>query len=150
MFKRSKQRLISQIAIVAVIFSSLAPTISHALASTNSTSQAGRQTLWQDVCSAQGAKVISSDFAAQNENAQTLASTVKSSKENSNPTNKMAMHFEHCPYCFSHAGSVVLPTSATALFLAEINAVGHIASYASPFVISYYSSSHPTRAPPVL
>ena len=119
-----------------MLFASLAPTISHALEVTK-----GNQTLWQEVCSAQGSKVILSALVAIND---------KASKENNSQPNKMGMHFEHCPYCFSHAGSVGLPASSTALFVAEINAVEHIDIYASPLVVSYYSSSHPTRAPPAL
>lgn len=136
MFKRSQQRLISFIALAAMLFASLVPTISHALEA-----QKGSQTLWQEVCSAQGIKFIPAALAASNTDAQ---------KQNDSQPNKMGMHFEHCPYCFSHAGSLGLPASSTALFLAEINAVEHIDIYASPFVVSYYSTSHPTRAPPVL
>ncbi len=136
MFKRSQQRLISFIALAAMLFASLAPTISHALEA-----QKGSQTLWQEVCGAQGIKFIPAALTASNADA---------SKQNDSQPNKMGMHFEHCPYCFSHAGSVGLPASSTALFLAEINAVAHIDIYASPFVVSYYSTSHPTRAPPVL
>lgn len=132
MFKRSQQRFVSLIALAAVLFASLAPTISHAL-------EMRKGTLWQEVCSAQGIKVIPNTLIAVNNQA---------SKENNSQPNKMGMHFEHCPYCFSHAGSVGLPASSTALFLAEINAVEHIDIYASPLVVSYYSSSHPTRAPP--
>jgi hypothetical protein len=134
MFKRSQQRIISLIALAAVLFASLAPTISHAL-------EMKKATLWQEVCSAQGIKVIPNTLIAVNNQA---------SKENNSQPNKMGMHFEHCPYCFSHAGSLGLPASATALFLAEINAVEHLDIYASPLVVSYYSSSHPTRAPPAL
>jgi hypothetical protein len=136
MFKRSQQRIVSLIALTAVLFASLAPTISHALEV-----KKAPQALWQEVCSSQGVKVIPSTFVAVNSQA---------SKENNPQPNKMNMHFEHCPYCLSHAGSVGLPASATVLFLAEINAVEHIDSYASPLVVSYYSTSHPTRAPPVL
>lgn len=134
MFKRSQKRLVSFIAIAAVIFASLAPTISHALEINK-----GNKTLFQEVCSAQGIKLIPSALA-----------DVADQKQNDSQPNKMAMHMEHCPYCFSHAGSVGLPASSTALFLAEINAVEHIDIYVSPLVVSYYSTSHPTRAPPVL
>ncbi|HEY3299240.1 MAG TPA: DUF2946 domain-containing protein [Methylophilaceae bacterium] len=139
MFKRSQQRFVSLIALAAVLFASLAPSISHALESPTRAAQKG--SLWQQVCSAQGIKTIPSVLAPI---------SGKASKENNSQPNKMGMHFEHCPYCFSHAGSVGLPASSTALFLAEINAVEHIDIYASPLVVSYYSSSHPTRAPPAL
>jgi hypothetical protein len=139
MFKRSQQRLVSLIALAAVLFASLAPTISHALESQSNATQNG--SLWQQVCSAQGIKTIPSVLAGING---------KVSKQNDSQPSKMGMHFEHCPYCFSHAGSVGLPASSAALFLAEINAVEHIDIYASPLVVSYYSSSHPSRAPPAL
>ena len=68
MFKPFYKRLISKIALVAVVFASLAPTISHAIEA-----QKGNQTLWQEVCSAQGIKLIPSAFVAIND---------KASKEN--------------------------------------------------------------------
>lgn len=139
MFKRSQQRFVSLIALAAVLFATLAPTISHALESQSNAAQSG--SLWQQVCSAQGIKTIPSVLVSING---------KSLKQNDSQPSKMGMHFEHCPYCFSHAGSVGLPASTTALFLAEINAVEHIDIYASPLVVAYYSNSHPSRAPPSL
>lgn len=139
MFKRSQQRFVSLIALAAVLFASLAPTISHALESQKGGTQNG--SLWQQVCSAQGIKTIPSVLASING---------KASKKNDSQPSKMGMHFEHCPYCFSHAGAVGLPASSTALFLAEINAAEHIDIYDSPSVVTYYSNSHPSRAPPVV
>src|SRR5664279_3434408 len=98
-------RLASWIAIVAVMFSALAPTISYAFSS-NSTPQ----TLWQELCTAQGTKLIANDAISKSIKQLASQFPIQPSQD------KLGMHFEHCPYCFSHAGSVGLPP-ATASFV---------------------------------
>ena len=127
-------RLASWIAIAAIVFSALAPTISYAFSS-NSTPL----TLWQELCTAQGTKLVAND-------------AIPGSQFPSQPAqDKVGMHFEHCPYCFSHAGSVGLP-SATASFVIE--AIGQTAQlaelYIAPVLPPYYQSANPSQAPPSL
>lgn len=115
---------------MAVVFVSLAPSISHAFTAKNN-----QPTLLQELCSAQGAKrFIAVDLAVD---------TQKTPNQN-----QAAMHFEHCPYCAMHAGSVAIQASPIALFLAEINATEHIQIEAQVLPSSLYQLSPPSHAPP--
>ena len=132
MFTCRLNRFASLIAMMALIFASLAPTISHAFSANNQ-----HTTLLQELCNAHGVKqFISLDIAVEHK--QTPSQ------------NPAAMHFEHCPYCGHHVANVGIAPSPTALFLAELNAVQSIAPYAAPWVQSYYPVSHPSHAPPVV
>jgi Protein of unknown function (DUF2946) len=132
MFMRVHNKAVSWIAIAAMLFASLAPSISHAFAAKDAS-----QTLWQEICSVQGAKQI--------------ASNLGNPTQNGPEQNNMGMHFEHCPYCFSHAGSVGLPAVAPiTLFLAVLNSPQAIEAYDSPVVQRFYQNANPPQAPPHL
>ena len=132
MFTRYAKKLTSWIAILAVVFASLAPSISHAFPAKNN-----QPTLLQELCSAQGAKrFIAVDLAVDTQQAPSQ--------------NQAAIHFEHCPYCTTHAGSVAITTSPIALFLAEINATEHIQIYAQALPNSFYQVTPPSHAPPAI
>lgn len=132
MLMRRLNRFASWIAMMAVIFASLAPTISHAFPAKNN-----QPSLLQELCSAQGAKrFISVDVAIDNKQAPAQ--------------NQAAMHFEHCPYCAHHAANIAIPATSNTLFLAQLNAVQNIEVYAAPLVLSYYPVSHPSHAPPAI
>ena len=132
MFTLYAKRLTSWIAILAVVFASIAPSISHALPV-----KSNQPTLLQELCSAQGTKrFIAIDLAVD---------TQKAPSQNQAP-----MHFEHCPYCAMHAGSTVIPASAITLFLAEINATEHIKIDAQVLPSSFYQVTPPSHAPPAI
>lgn len=132
MFSRYAKRLTSWIAILAVVFASLAPSISHAFSTKNN-----QPALLQALCSAQGVKrFVALDLAVD---------TQKSPSQN-----QAAMHFEHCPYCANHVGSVGIVSTSIALFLAEINATEHIQVDASVLPTSFYQVTPPSHAPPAI
>jgi len=135
MFKRAHNKAVSWIAIAAMLFASLAPGISHAFAAKNAS-----QTLWQELCTAQGTKLIASNVAGQSD-ASTQSKPVQSD---------IGMHFEHCPYCSSHAGSVGPPSASIAVFLAALNSHQAIEIYDSPVVQRFYQNANPSQAPPPL
>jgi len=127
-------RLASWIAIAAIMFSALAPTISYAFSS-----KSMPQTLWQELCTAQGTRLVAND-------------AIPDSQFPIQPAqDKIGMHFEHCPYCFSHAGSVGLPpATASFVFGATSQAVQLDESYIAPVLPLYYQSANPSQAPPSL
>ncbi|HJV52194.1 MULTISPECIES: DUF2946 domain-containing protein [Oxalobacteraceae] len=124
------RRLAAWIACFAVLLAALAPSISHAVSAARD-GNAG----WGDICSQTGFK------PAQANNAH----------EHSSPDPaKPGLHFEHCPFCYTHAGSVGLPP---------------VAGFALPLLIAtqakpslYYQSPRPlfiwaaaqSRAPPAI
>ncbi|MGZ3254925.1 MAG: DUF2946 domain-containing protein [Burkholderiaceae bacterium] len=125
---KAKHRITAWIASFAVLLAALAPSISHAINAANDSGSG-----WIEICSTVGSKLAKVD-GAQNPASQA-------------PADK-AIHFEHCPFCFTHAGSVGLPPS-TDLTLP-------IASNALPLPSLFYQSPRPlflwaaaqSRAPP--
>ncbi len=131
MVKRVKRRMLyAWIACLAVLFSALAPSISHALAYTGAASAPG--TIQIEVCTADGNKTILLDSTG---NKKVVPNSVQH-------------HFEHCPYCATHAGSFALPPPAMASF-AVIG--GHdifpYLFYNAPARLFSWSCANP-RAPP--
>ena len=101
-------KLASWIALAAIVFSALAPTIAHAFP-TKSTPQ----TLWQELCTAQGIKFVANNAIsgpADKLGLQTQAQPVQDKTQD-----KMDMRYGHCLYCFNHAGSVGLPPATASL-----------------------------------
>lgn len=132
MFSLRTKRLASFIAMMAVVFASLAPSISHAFPAKNN-----QATVLQELCSAQGAKrFVAVDLAVDTQKAPSQ--------------NQAATHFEHCPYCATHAGSVAITASPVTMFLAEINAIEHIPTYAVALPRSFYQVTPPSHAPPAI
>jgi hypothetical protein len=116
------RRLVAWIATFAVLMLTLAPAISNAMADSASPG-------WMDVCSSVGIAVTKIS--------------------NQDQPGKPSLHFEHCPYCFTHAGTFAMP--ATPVFSLPVVKANF------PFPQLYYQSSQPLfawssaqpRAPPL-
>ncbi len=94
MFRRIHLRLISSIAILAVLLNALVPVVSQALAST-------RQGGWIEVCSSQGFVRLWQAAAD---------ATVAASDSSSSDEAPQGLHGSACLYCVTHAGSFGLVT----------------------------------------
>jgi hypothetical protein len=82
------RRFTAWVASFAILLAALAPAISHAMAAAR-----GAPQVWSEVCTASGAKLVKVADASS-----------------SKPATQQASHFEHCPFCFSHAvGPGLLP-----------------------------------------
>jgi len=124
--KREYHKLVSWIAILAILLGSFAPTISHAITAN------GSSRLWQEICTQQGTKLLPSDSPAPDQK-------------------EIPGHLEHCPYCSIHADTQVLPPSSSALFFAtSVIETLAVQVYRSPVINAYFQSSHPPQAPPSL
>ncbi|MDP2248506.1 MAG: DUF2946 family protein, partial [Nitrosomonadales bacterium] len=75
---------------LAIVFASLAPAISHAFAT-----QSAPLTLWQEICTAQGIKVISS-VITQAVDSQNRATQIDLADRSAQPH---VGALEHCPFC---------------------------------------------------
>ena len=124
--KSAYKKIGSWIAIFTMLLTSFMPLISHAVESQNNL-----QNL-EVICTSQGFKFVST----QNHSPDKSPINIK---------------HDHCIYCFissdktyllpinTQLGSAVIPTSAK-FFL----------DYESPILQSYFRSSHPSQAPPVI
>ena len=132
-------KLINKIALCAIVFASLAPSISHALAATNGTSFA------QEICTSNGQKISIEVITTQGQKLTTEFAINKSEA----PKN-ITMHLEHCPFCSSAAAAVALPSLQLEIIaLLEITAQ-KAARYAAPMLASPHYKSPPSQAPPHL
>ncbi|MFC5474738.1 DUF2946 domain-containing protein [Paraherbaspirillum soli] len=126
---RSTRRFASWIACFAILLASLAPSISHAIAA----AQGG--TPWIEICTTGGNKFV----------------PAADGQDPSSPTPaEHGIHLEHCPFCFTHGGSLGLPP-ADALTVPAVSGTSLLPSL-------FYQSSHPLfawsaaqpRAPPAV
>ena len=131
--------LINTIALCAIVFASLAPGISHALAATNGTSFA------QEICTSNGQKISIQVITSQGQQLTTEFAINKSEA----PKN-ITMHLEHCPFCASHAVAAGLNNSNLEITAILEMTVQKAAKYAAPVVASCHYKSPPSQAPPHL
>jgi hypothetical protein len=120
---------------LAIVFASLAPALSHAFA-TESTPL----TLWQEICTAQGTKFVSSVV--------TLSSEQSASAQDDQSMQPHVGALEHCPFCSNQITSVSLPPGNHVLFVAALNTADRPDVYQAPVVQTYFQSAHLSRAPP--
>lgn len=110
---------------MAILFSALAPSVSHALAA------AGADTV--EVCTVNGYKLVT---LADSDNSKAPAS---------------AKHgMEHCAFCTTHGGADAIPTApATTLPAATGRSIYPALFYTAPQPLHAWSAANP-RAPPFL
>jgi hypothetical protein len=143
MLARKYYRILHFIALFAVVFASLAPTVSHALAA-----HTGNNSFSQTICTTNGEKVVI-DVVTTKGNLLSTELPTNQDQQNAKPKN-MGMHFDHCPFCSAGAANVVIaPAPAWILMLAE-QAKTIDFDYVTPVQPSFIQTAHPSRAPPVL
>ena len=130
-------RLVHFIALLAIFFASVAPSISHALAAQNNINSFA-----QEVCTSTGEKVVIQVITTKGKQLATEFTLTKTAPKS------MSMHFEHCPFCGSAATAASLPAS-NALIIAKLEAAAQqLAEYSRPIVVSHSYVSPPSQAPP--
>lgn len=121
-----RQTLLLWIALLAVLFGTLAPTVSHALVAVSPAETV-------QICSVQGYKLIK------------LPGTDTDQQPSS-----MQQSMQHCAFCTLHGGDTALiPSLALTLTAIAGRAVHPLLFYSAPHTLYAWSIAHP-RAPPVL
>ena len=133
--------LLHKIALFAIVFASLAPSVSHAIDAQN-----GNNSFFtQQICSSSGKKI---SIQVQTTKGQQLAIDF-AVKQTPKPQN-IAMHLEHCPFCGGQFFAAALPAS-NALIIAQLTASAMLtAKYAVPVFASHTYVTPPAQAPPSL
>jgi len=125
---RTMRRVTAWIASFAILLAALAPSISHAVAAAKNAPNG-----WAEICTVTGAKLVKLDHTSSQHA----------------PTHKMS-HFEHCPFCLSHAVNLGMPPDATiAIPLLEGTHVLPPLFYHAPRPLFAWAAAQP-RAPPFL
>ena len=140
MLSKKLFRLMHKIALFAIVFASLAPSVSHAIAAQN-----GTNSFIQEICSSGGKKI---SIQVQTSKGQQLFVdfAVKQSVEPKN----IAMHLEHCPFCAGHFAAATLPASNTVIIAQLALTAQKAAEYAVPVFASHSYVLPPAHAPPSL
>jgi hypothetical protein len=142
MFISRYRQFISKIAMFLVVFASLAPSVTHALATHTNGS------FLQEICSSNGTKKIVIQTITTH--GQQLTAIFDSKTSNENTPASTSLHLEHCQFCNAGvASAAIAPGHSWVLMLAE-QAKSIDIDYTTPFQPSYIQIAHPTRAPPVL
>jgi hypothetical protein len=126
---KSMHRLTVWIASFAILLAALAPSISHAVAAAQ-----GVPNGWMEICTIEGAKLVQID------DGQPSRSTPGKGDK--------ATHFEHCPFCLSHAVSpALLPTADFTIPVVEGSAFLPLLFYQASHPLFAWTAAQP-RAPP--
>jgi len=132
--------LMHRIALFAIVFASLAPSISHAVAAQN-----GNNSFMQEICSSSG-KIISIQVLTTKGQQLSVDFSIKQAPKSQN----IAMHLEHCPFCSGQFSTTTLPVSS-AVIIAQLAATAQkVAEYTVPVFTSHTYVSPPAQAPPSL
>ena len=124
--KSEYKKIGSWVAIFAMLLTSFMPLISHAVQSTNNTHNIER------ICTSQGIKFVLT--------------------QNQTPDkNHSSINTMHCAYCSIASDKHYLPEGTIQLGLTLIsNPAKFFLEYESPVLQSYFRSSHPPQAPPLV
>ena len=124
--KSAYKQIGSWVAIFAMLLTSFMPLISHAVESTNNVHNLER------ICTSQGIKFVSTQNQVPDKNHSSI-------------------NMMHCAYCSIASDKSYLPEGIIQLGLALIsNPAKFFLEYESPILQSYFRSSHPPQAPPVI
>lgn len=148
-----QRRMAAWMAFVAVLMASLAPSISHALAAAGLSSfTASSVSIPADTPSPHYMAEMSHDAShgdGTHSHRMDMAEPGPQGSPSPGPHSTEA-HFEHCPFCFTHAGSFALPPTTAFLVLAAGSKLDRFTSlfYQSPAPLFIWTTAQ-SRAPPV-
>ena len=134
-------RWMHRIALAAMMFASLAPSVSHALAG-----QGSKASFMQEICGKGGKKLFIQVVTTQGKQIQTSLDIKPDQQSKS-----ISQHMAHCPFCHAGAADIDLPVPNPA-FVLYLQAVAdtQASDYLAPFTSRSVQTAHLTRAPPAL
>ncbi len=142
MSSRRLQQIICKASLLVMLFASLAPTVSYALASHSNPN------LFQEICSSNGVKKVVMLQVLTTQGNQ--LSTVLAIKQSQPASSHIGTHFEHCPFCSHHIAVIAPSNLSNTLFVAGLNAFQRIPTYDSPFIQRVVQRANPPQAPPLV
>jgi hypothetical protein len=139
MFSQKLFRLISKIALFAIVFASLAPSISQAFVM-----QSNSNSFAQEVCSSNGSKLVIQVFTSQGKQLVTEFSINKTQPKSS------TTHLAHCPFCSAGAAAAMIPANNLSIIALLETTAQKAAEYAAPIAFTNTYNTPPSQAPPSL
>ncbi|MGV3582376.1 MAG: DUF2946 domain-containing protein [Methylophilus sp.] len=133
-------RWMHKVALFAIVFASLAPSISHALVRHHDA-----KGFLQEVCNASGQKFYIQVVTTQGQALQTVFDVESGSQH---PIS-FGHHMDHCPFCHAGVADIAIPSfnPAFELYLAQQMSQQRF-DYHAPIVLVFIQTAHLTRAPP--
>ena len=131
----------NKVALFAIVFASLAPSISHALAATNNTSFA------QEVCTTSGTKITIQVLTTKGK--QLVTELTSQSTENKSPTG-IQHHLQHCPFCANPSTDAAIQAPHAPIVAILVAQAQQIAVSAQVALPRFSSLPPPSQAPPSL
>jgi hypothetical protein len=123
----------NKVALFAIVFASLAPSISHALASPNNTNSFA-----QEICTTAGTKITIQVLTTKGK--QLATELPAQSTENKSPTS--IHHLQHCPFCAN-------PSTDAAIQAPHAAIVATLAAQAQQIAVNYQVvATHFSALPP--
>jgi hypothetical protein len=135
---------VNKVALFAIVFASLAPSISHALAAANNTSFA------QEVCTTNGTKITIQVLTTKGQQLSTeLPAQTSESKANQDkvPTS-IQHHLQHCPFCANPSTDVAIQTPHAPIVAILAAQAQHIAANSQVVLPRFSVLPPPAQAPP--
>jgi len=140
-FSKKMFKFVHRIALFAILFASLAPTISHAIAAHESV-----HSFIQEVCNTSGQKIFIEVITSKGKQLQTGLDI----NSESHPAS-ITHHMDHCPFCHAGMMQVVIPSqNATYAFYLDKFRNQQCPDYQAPVIQRSINAAHLTRAPPLL
>ena len=134
--------LMHKIALFAIIFAALAPSISHALAA-----QQGTNSFTQEVCSTNGKKITIQVVTTKG---QQFSAEFTTKNTGETAPKSISHHLEHCPFCANPStDAAMLAPHAPMIAILEAEAQ-HIAAVSQVVLPRFSALPPPAQAPPAL
>jgi len=130
-----------KVALFAIVFASLAPSISHALAA-----QQGINSFAQEICTRDGQKITIQVLTTKG---QQLATELSAKDVDSQPAN-IVHHLNHCPFCANPNINAVIEAPQAPLIALFATQAQKQAVYTQPVLQVFSILPPPAQAPPLL
>ena len=133
-------RYVSKIAMFAILFAALAPSISHALAA-----QRGTNSFTQSVCTSDGKKVTIQVVTTKGKQ---LATEFSVKPANENMPKGINHHLEHCPFCVNPTADAAIEAPHAPIVIMLAVEAQQLAATSQPIFRSFSALPPPAQAPP--
>lgn len=135
-------RGISKIALFAIVFASLAPSISHALAA-----QQGINGFAQAICTSNGKTIT---IQVQTSKGQQISTSLSADEKGSQSPASVVLHLNHCPFCSNPNTSVGIVATPLPIITVLATQAQHLAVNTQPVLSRFSVLPPPAQAPPAL
>lgn len=139
MLSKKLFRWVNKVALFAICFASLAPSISHALQASSGAAFA------QEVCTTNGEKITIQVLTTIGQQLATDLNTQTSSDKS--PTG-IQHHLQHCPFCANPSTDAILQAPHAAIIALLTAQAQHISATLQPVLPRFSALPPPAQAPP--